>query len=165
MGKLDGKIAIVTGGTSGMGRGIAELLAAEGAAVVIGGRDAERGREVVDGIAARGGRALFVDGDIAEMETNQRLVDAAVERFGGVSILVPNAGILGLSGVLDGTLEVWDRTIAVNLHAVYYLIKLAAPIMLAGGGGSIVVNGSIAAYKGFPNHPAYCASKGALAAC
>lgn len=162
MGKLDGKIAIVTGGTSGMGRGIAELFAAEGAAVVIGGRDAERGREVVDGITAHGGRALFVDGDITEVAANQRLVDAAMGEFGGVHVLVPNAGILGLGGVRDGNLEVWRRTLDVNLNAVYYLVSLATPVMLAGGGGSIVVNGSIAAYKGFPNHPAYCASKGAL---
>jgi len=161
MGKLDGKTAIVTGGTSGMGRGIAELFAAEGAAVVIGGRDAERADEVVDGITSRGGRAAFVAGDIAAVATNQRLVDVALERFGGVHILVPNAGILGLGGVLDGSLEVWQRTIDVNLNAVYYLIKLAAPRMQEHG-GSIVVNGSIAAYKGFPNHPAYCASKGAL---
>ena len=162
MGKLDGKTAIVTGGTSGMGRGIAELFAAEGAAVVIGGRDAGRGREVADGIIARGGAAAFVGGDIAAVETNQRLIDAAVAHFGGIHLLIPNAGILGLGGVLDGSLEIWQRTIDVNLNAVYYLIKLAAPVMLAGGGGSIVVNGSIAAYKGFPNHPAYCASKGAL---
>ncbi len=162
MGKLEGKTAIVTGGTSGMGRGIAALFAAEGAAVVIGGRDAVRGREVVASITSRGGKAVFIEGDIAEVATNRRLVDAAVADFGGVQLLVPNAGMLGLGGVLDGALEVWQRTIDVNLNAVYYLIKLAAPVMLAGGGGSIVINGSIAAYKGFPNHPAYCASKGAL---
>ncbi len=162
MDKLKNKVAIVTGGTSGMGRGIAELFAAEGACVVISGRDEARGNEVVDGIVARGGAAAFVAGDIAEVETNQRLVDTAVQRFGGVQILVPNAGILGIGGVLEAPLEVWKRTIDVNLNAVYYLIKLAAPAMLKGGGGSIVVNGSIAAYKGFPNHPAYCASKGAL---
>lgn len=160
--KLEGRPAIVTGATSGMGRAIAELFAAEGAPVVLGGRDAERGREVAEAIAARGGRAVFVAGDVAEVATNQRLVDASVAAFGGVSILVPNAGILGVGGVLDSPLDVWRSTIDVNLNAVYYLIKLAAPAMLARGGGSIVVNGSIAAYKGFPNHPAYCASKGAL---
>ena len=162
MGTLDGKVAIVTGGTSGMGRGIAELCATEGAAVVIGGQNEERGAEVVAGIIARGGAATFVAGDIAIVETNQRLVDTAIDQFGGVHLLVPNAGILGLGGVLDGTLETWHRTIDVNLNAVYYLIKLAAPDMLRAGGGAIVINGSIAAYKGFPNHPAYCASKGAL---
>jgi NAD(P)-dependent dehydrogenase (short-subunit alcohol dehydrogenase family) len=164
MGKLNGKGLIVTGGTSGIGRAIAELFAAEGAAVVISGRDARRGQLVVDGIVARGGSAVFVAGDIATVEVNQQLVDTAMQHFGRVDILVPNAGILGLGGVLDTPLEVWTRTIAVNLNAVYYLIKLAAPAMLAGGGGSIVVNGSIAALKGFPRHPAYCASKGALVA-
>jgi NAD(P)-dependent dehydrogenase (short-subunit alcohol dehydrogenase family) len=162
MGKLRNKTAIVTGGTSGMGRGIAELFAAEGASVVISGRDEGRGREVADGIVARGGAAAFVPGDIAQVETNQRLVDTALQQFGHVDILAPNAGILGIGGVLEAPLEVWKQTIDVNLNAVYYLIKLAAPVMIAGGGGSIVVNGSIAAYKGFPNHPAYCASKGAL---
>ncbi len=162
MGKLNGKVAIVTGGTSGMGRGIAELLAAEGAAVVVGGQNQQRSAEVVAGIRARGGRAIFVAGDIAAVETNQRLADTAVDEFGSLHVVVPNAGILGLGGVLDGTLETWRRTIDVNLNAVYYLIKLAAPAMLRSGGGAIVINGSIAAYKGFPNHPAYCASKGAL---
>ena len=161
MKKLDGRTAIITGGTSGMGRGIAELFAAEGASVVIGGRDPDRGREATDGITAAGGAAAFVAGDIATVEANQALVDAAVSQFGGVDIVVPNAGILGNGGVLDAPLEVWRRTIDVNLNAVYYLIKLAAPVMLDSG-GSIVVNGSIAAYRGVPKHPAYCAEKGTL---
>jgi len=159
---LAGKVAIVTGGTSGMGRGIAELFAAEGASVVIGGRDLARGREVLEAIRASGGAAVFVPGDIATVEANQALVDAAVQQFGSVDILVPNAGILGNGSVLEAPLDTWRRTIDVNLNAVYYLIKLAAPVMIDGGGGSIVVNGSIAAYRGFPGHPAYCASKGAL---
>ena len=164
MKKLAGRTAIVTGGTSGMGQGIAGLFAAEGASVVISGQDGDRGRSVVDGIVARGGQAVFLAGDIADAATNQWLVDEAIERFGGVDILVPNAGILGIGGVLDSPLEVWTRTIDVNLNAVYYLIHAAAPAMLQRTGGSIVVNGSIAAFKGFPNHPAYCASKGALVA-
>lgn len=164
MSKLEGKTAIVTGGSSGMGQGIAELFAAEGAAVVISGQDEQRGRAVADGIQARGGKAVFLAGDVAELATNQRLVDEAVHRFGGVDILAPNAGMLGLGGVLDAPLALWHRTLDVNLNAVYYLIKLAAPIMLARGGGSIVVTGSVAAFMGFPNHPAYCASKGALVA-
>jgi len=109
-----------------------------------------------------GGEAVFCAGDIATVEANQALVDTARDRFGGIDILVPNAGILGNGSVLEAPLEVWRRTIDVNLNAVYYLIKLAAPAILERGGGSIVVNGSIAAFKGFPKHPAYCASKGAL---
>ena len=168
MGKLEGRIAIVTGGTSGMGRAIAERFAAEGAKIVIGGRDRERGEQVVNAIAGAGGEARCVIGDIGEVDTNQRLVDEAVNTFGGLDLLVPNAGILGIGGVrdedVDKNLRVWRQTIEVNLSAVYYLIKLATPAMLKRSGGSIVVNGSIAAHKGFPNHPAYCASKGALIA-
>jgi NAD(P)-dependent dehydrogenase (short-subunit alcohol dehydrogenase family) len=124
---------------------------------VISGQDENRGRSVVDGIDARGGQAVFLAGDIADAATNRRLVDEAIQRFGGVDILVPNAGILGIGGVLDSPLEVWTRTIDVNLNAVYYLVHAAAPAMMQRTGGSIVINGSIAAYKGFPNHPAYCA--------
>jgi len=163
MNRLKGKTAIVTGGTSGMGRGIAELFAAEGAAVVISGRDAGRGRDVVKAILSRGGRATFVAGDIASIATNRRLVETAMKRFGRIDILIPNAGILGIGGVKDAPLKVWQQTFDVNLNAVYYLIKLAVPHMLKRG-GNIVVNGSIAAFKAFPNHPAYCASKGALVA-
>ena len=162
MKKLDGKVAIVTGGTSGIGRGIAERFAVEGAAVVIGGRDAARGREVVGAVCARGGRAIFVAGDVADIETNQRLVDTAIRAFGGLDVLAPNAAVLGIGGILDLSIEAWQETLDVNLNAVFYLVKLAVPEMLQRHGGSIVVTGSIAAFKGFPNHPAYCASKGAL---
>jgi NAD(P)-dependent dehydrogenase (short-subunit alcohol dehydrogenase family) len=162
MKKLQGKVAIVTGATIGMGQGIAERFAREGAAVVCGGRDSERGKAVVDGIVAAGGRAELVTGNIGTFEANQALVARAKETFGGVDILVPNAGILGIGSVTEVSLATWHETIATNLHAVFYLCRAAIPEMLARGGGAIVVNGSIAAMKAFPNHPAYCASKGAL---
>ena len=166
MSKLEGRIAIVTGGTSGMGRGIAELFAREGAKVVVGGRSETRGRDVVDAIQQAGGEAVFVAGDVADVDTNQRLVDTAVDVFGGVDLLVPNAGVLGIGGVKQGTvresIDIWRATLETNLSAVYYLIRIATPRLLERERGSIVVNGSIAAYTAFPNHPAYCASKGAL---
>ncbi|MHC4886397.1 MAG: SDR family NAD(P)-dependent oxidoreductase [Planctomycetota bacterium] len=163
MAKLEGRTAVVTGGTSGMGRGIAERFAAEGAAVVIGGRNAERGEEVVAAITNEGGRACFCAGDIGTVEANQALVDSALSAYGSVDILVPNAGILGIGSVFDAPLSVWHDTLNINLNAAYYLIHAAVGHMKERG-GAIVVNGSIAALKGFPNHPAYCASKGALLA-
>lgn len=162
MKKLEGKVAIVTGATIGMGQAIAERFAAEGAAIVAGGRDLERGHALINGIRAAGGQAELVAGDVGTYEANQALVERAKLAFGGVDILVPNAGILGIGSVTEVSLETWHETIATNLHAVFYLCRAGIPEMLARGGGSIVVNGSIAAMKAFPNHPAYCASKGAL---
>jgi len=164
MGKLDGRIAIVTGGTSGMGRGIAELFAREGASVIVGGRDTERGNEVIGIIRNNGGTAEFVPGDVTDIETNRALITRAVEAFGGVDILVPNAGLLGLASITELEPALWHETVATNLHAVYYLLHLGIPELQKRGGGVIVVNGSVAAFKVFPNHAAYCASKGALVA-
>lgn len=162
MKKLEGKVAVVTGATIGMGQAIAERFAAEGAAIVAGGRDKERGHALINGIRAAGGRAELVTGDIGTFAANQALVDCALEMYGGVDVLVPNAGILGIGSVTEVSLETWHETIATNLHAVFYLCRAGIPALLERGGGSIVVNGSIAAMKAFPNHPAYCASKGAL---
>jgi len=162
VGKLEGKVAIVTGATSGMGRSIAELFASEGAAVVASGRNPDRGRALTDAIRSTGGRIRFVSGDIGSLEGNKALVGAALEFFGGVDILVSSAGELGLGSITEVPLEIWHSTMAANLHAVFYLCRLGIPEMNKRGGGSIVVNGSIAAFKGFPNHAAYCASKGAL---
>lgn len=162
MKKLEGKVAIVTGATIGMGQAIAERFAAEGAAVVCGGRDADRGASLIKIIRDKGGRAEFVPGDIGTLEANQALVNRAKSAFGGLDILVPNAGILGIGSITEVSLETWHQCIATNLHAVFYLCRAGIPELQARGGGTIVINGSIAAMKAFPNHPAYCASKGAL---
>ncbi len=162
MGKLSGQVAIVTGATSGMGRAIAEKFASEGAAVVVGGRNSQRGRQVVEAIRTHSGQAEFVEGDVGLYETNERLVAGALGTFGSLSILVANAGTLGLGSVTEVPVETWHETLNTNLNAVFYLLRCGIPELQRGGGGSIVINGSIAAYKGFPNHAAYCASKGAL---
>lgn len=163
-GRLDGKTAIVTGATSGMGRAIAALFAHEGAAVVLSGRDLPRGATLCDELASAGARAAFVPGDVALPETSERLVAECRQRFGRVDIAVANAGVLGLGSVTDLSIETWRETLAVNLDAVFYLMRAAIPAMREGGGGAFVVNASIAAFKAFPNHAAYCASKGALLA-
>ena len=162
MGKLEKKRAIVTGATSGMGRAIAECFADEGASVVLGGRNLIRGAEVTGAIRKKGGKAQFVAGDVGEITTNELLVKKAVDAFNGVDIIVANAGMLGLGSITDLTPEAWHETVAVNLNAVYYILHLGIPEMLKNGGGTIVITGTVAAYKGFPNHAAYCASKGGL---
>lgn len=162
MGQLDGKVAIITGATSGMGRGIALHFAREGAQVIASGRDAARGEALVSEIAAAGGAARFVAGDISTAAANRRLVEEALSAYGGLDILVMSAGDLGLGAVADTSPELWDRTIATNLSAVFYLLHYGIPEMRRRGRGSVVVIGSIAGYKVFPNHAAYCASKGAL---
>jgi NAD(P)-dependent dehydrogenase (short-subunit alcohol dehydrogenase family) len=164
MGKLKDKAAIVTGATSGMGRAVALLFAQEGASVVASGRDPQRGAKLVDDVRSAGGQAAFVPGDVSLPETNEQLVDECVRSFGGVDLVVAGAGALGLGSVTELSVESWRQTLSVNLDAVFYLLRSAAPAMQRRGRGSIVVIGSIAAFKGFPNHAAYCASKGALLA-
>jgi NAD(P)-dependent dehydrogenase (short-subunit alcohol dehydrogenase family) len=161
---MTGKVAIVTGATSGMGRATALLFASEGASIVASGRDRERGRFLADEIRAGGGRAEFVPGDVSVPETSDRLVAASERAFGPVDTIVCCAGMLGLGSVTDVPVETWRQTLAVNLDSVFYLLRSGLPVIRARGGGSVVVVGSIAAFKGFPNHAAYCASKGALLA-
>ncbi len=161
MAKLSDTAVVVTGATSGMGRATALLFAREGASVVASGRDEARGAAVVGDIRAFGARAEFVPGDVAEPATNARLVERCLHTYGRLDSVVACAGALGLGPAADLPLETWRRTVAVNLDAVFYLMRAALPAM-ADRGGAIVVVGSIAAYKGFPNHAAYCASKGAL---
>jgi NAD(P)-dependent dehydrogenase (short-subunit alcohol dehydrogenase family) len=164
VGRLEAKTAIVTGSTSGMGRAIACLFAWEGASIVCGGRNPERGAAVVAEIRSKGGRAQFVPGDVGDPENAEHLVDEARRTFGGVDVAVACAGTLGLGALSELAVDDWKRTLAVNLDAVFYLLRRALPAMRERGQGSVVVVSSIAAFKGFPNHAAYCASKGALVA-
>lgn len=160
--KLHNKIAIVTGATSGMGAAIAKLFASEGASVIVNGRNKERGDQVVNEICKKGGKAIFVQGNIATEKGNSILVDHALKTYGGIDIVVANAGFLGLGKITEVPIETWHETINTNLNSIFYLLRMAIPEMLKRGNGNIIINGSIAAFKSFPNHPAYCASKGAL---
>lgn len=160
--KLKNKVALISGATSGMGQGIARLFAQEGAAVVVSGRNQERGHQTVAGIKEAGGKATFIPADVSNIDDVAQLVQKTVDTYGPFNILVPNAGILGLGSATEVSLETWHQAIGTNLNGVFYLCRLAIPEMIKAGGGAIVINASIAGFKAFPNHAAYCASKGAL---
>jgi NAD(P)-dependent dehydrogenase (short-subunit alcohol dehydrogenase family) len=160
--KLDKKVAVVTGGTSGMGKAIVQLFSQEGAAVVFNGRNNSAAESICDDIFQREGTVSYLCGDIRSPNTNETLIRKAVEQFGGVDILIAAAGMLGLGSVTNVEEETWHRTIDTNLNAIYYLMRFGIPELGKRGGGSIVAISSIAGFKGFPNHPAYCASKGGL---
>jgi len=136
---LDGKVAIVTGASRGIGRAIAERFAAEGARVAVnyvaGSSEAEA---VVAGITARGGDAIAVRADVSQAGEARHLVAATMDRFGRIDILVNNAGIMVAKGVLETSEEDWDRTIDINLKGPYLLSKEVAPIMIRQQAGTIV---------------------------
>lgn len=155
------KTAIVTGATSGIGQGIAGALAGRGAKVILSGRNEGRGRQAE---RLLGQNAHFVAGDIRLPQVNEALVHAALQRSGRLDMLALSAGQLGIGKLHTLSLDDWHDTIAVNLNAVFYMLKYAIPQMQKAGGGSIVIIGSVAAFHAFPNHPAYAASKGALPA-
>ena len=162
--RLQGKTAILTGATSGMGKAIAERFVSEGASVIISGRDELRGKELEKNLILKGGKAIFVAGDISQIAVNEMLVQEANHHFGKLDIVVTNAGRLGLGSVTDIPFDEWNETINTNLNSVFYLSRFAIPEMQKNGGGVILANSSIAAFKSFPNHAAYCASKAALVA-
>ncbi len=162
MKKLQGKVAIITGATSGMGAATARLFAEEGARVLLCSRNTEKGRTIEKDINSSSGEAYFVSADVATPEGNEKLVSKTMERFGRIDIIVLSAGMLGLGSITEVSSETWHQTIETNLSSVFYLLRHAIPEIKKTGGGSIVIIGSIASFKAFPNHAAYCASKGAL---
>ena len=159
---LEGRVAIVTGATSGMGREIAIRLAEQGSSIIINGRNQKRGLDVVEEIKDKNGSAVFIRGDVSIPKTNKTLVEAAIETYGRLDFLVMSAGELGIGSITEIDIQTWEKTIATNLNSVFYLLHYGLPELKKSKRGSVVVIGSIAAFKVFPNHPAYCASKGAL---
>jgi NAD(P)-dependent dehydrogenase (short-subunit alcohol dehydrogenase family) len=160
--RLDGKIAVVTGSTSGIGRGIAEHFAGLGANIVVHGLARADGLETVRRVQAAGREAEYVEGDLTDEDVCRGLIRFAVERFGGLDILVNNAGDVGRGDVEHIPVARWDTIMAVNLRAPFILMQEAIAPMRARGGGSIVNIGSLLAYVGEPKLGAYSVSKGGL---
>lgn len=163
MARLEGKVAIITGSTSGMGRASAELFAKEGAKVVVVGRNEGRAKEVVDTIKSEGGEALYVIADMSNPDDLQNIVDTAVAEYGTIDILFNNAGMFSLTPLTDLSLEDWNNIFAVNVTAAFCLTKLAVPIMKENGKGAIINTGSSASFSPKYGAAAYIASKHAIA--
>lgn len=158
--KLEGKVALVTGAGSGIGRAIALACAHAGARVVVSDVDAGRGQSVVDEIGAAGGEGHFVAADATKADDHEALVRATVDRFGALHAACNNAGISGtIMPLTEYPLDDWDRVIGINLSGVFYGMRAQIPAMIAAGGGSIVNIASILGAVGSPGSCAYVASK------
>jgi NAD(P)-dependent dehydrogenase (short-subunit alcohol dehydrogenase family) len=156
--ELDGKKALVTGGTSGIGREVAKQLAALGAEVVFSGRDEERGASTVAEVEAAGGKARFVVADLADFDA----IGALAEQVGEIDILVNNAGIFPPATTATTDSETFDRVYAVNVKAPFFLTAVVAPQMAERGAGAIINLGSWVARLGIPISSLYSSTKGAL---
>jgi 3(or 17)beta-hydroxysteroid dehydrogenase len=159
MGRVAGKVAIVTGGASGMGKADARLLAREGACVVIADLNAVDGEAVAQSI---GEQALFLRLDVSDEDNWKTVIAATLEKFGRLDILVNNAGMIMLGNIVDTDLADWRKIHAVNSDGVFLGCKHAIPVMAETGGGSIINMSSVAAIHGQSFVAAYTASKGAV---
>ena len=161
--KLQGKVAIVTGAASGIGRASAIAFAHEGAKVVVVDIDERHGLETVATIAAQGNEALFARADVASEADVKQVIEAAMARWARIDILFNNAGVVLVKPLEEMTGEEWDRVMSINVKAAFLAIKHAVPHMRRGGGGAILNTGSIASFTGQRGTPVYSASKGAIA--
>jgi NAD(P)-dependent dehydrogenase (short-subunit alcohol dehydrogenase family) len=167
MSMLDGRVAFITGGGSGIGEGTARRFAQEGARVALADMQSEEGERVRAQIEADGGQATFVECDVSDPVAVQRAIDATVERFGKLDIVFANAGINGVwAPVEELTPEEWDRTIDINLKGTYLTVHFAVPHLKRNGGGSIIITSSVNGTRTFssPGASAYSSSKAAQVA-
>lgn len=162
MPRLASKVAIVTGAAMGIGEATAAALAAAGAAVLVADRAVDQGERVAAGIAAQGGQAAFQPVDVADSAAVERMVAAAVDRWGRLDILVNNVGVAIPGTVVDISEADWNRVLDVNLSGVWRGMKYALPVMLRQGAGAIVNVSSVQSLQGLHNWSGYAASKGGI---
>jgi glucose 1-dehydrogenase len=166
--RLDGKVALVTGAGTGIGRAIAVRLASDGASVGVNVRDAGEAKDTLHEVEAAGGTAVALVGDVSVEDDVRRVVAECVDRLGGLDVAVNNAGVQEASPFLDTTLESWQRQLDVDLTGVFLVSREAARQMAARGGGVVVNISSVHEHRPWPNAAAYCAAKagvGMLTAC
>jgi NAD(P)-dependent dehydrogenase (short-subunit alcohol dehydrogenase family) len=159
---LQGKVVIVTGAASGIGRASSILFARNGSSVIVSDIDAEGGKGTVDEITKEGGRAFFVKTDVSVASDAKACIDAAVQKFGRLDCLFSNAGFNPVGTVTDTTEELWDKVLDTNLKSAFLMCKYAIPAMKKAGGGAIVCTSSVDGVLAVPNEAAYIASKGGL---
>lgn len=167
MGMLEGKVAFVTGASSGIGAGTARRFAAEGAKVVIADVMAEEGEQLRSEIESAGGQAIYVECDVSDHDAVERAINSTVEQFGKLDIVFANAGINGVwTPVEDLKPEEWDRTLDINLKGTYLTVHSAVPHLKRNGSGSIIITSSVNGTRTFsnPGASAYSASKAAQVA-
>jgi NAD(P)-dependent dehydrogenase (short-subunit alcohol dehydrogenase family) len=161
--RFNGKVAIITGGTSGIGLATAQLFAQEGARIVLMARNKSRGKEAVELIANAGGQVIFVSGDVGVAADCQRCVAASIETYGRLDILFNNAGVIHVNrNLVETSEEEWDATLDSNLKSIFLMSKYAIPRIAEIGGGVIVNNASIFGLVGGSGVAAYCAAKGGI---
>ena len=162
--RLGGKVAVVTGAGSGIGRATAQLFAREGASVVIADWNPAGGRETLDLVRSAGGEAVFVETDVSQTDQAGRMVDTALTSYGRLDILFNNAAVQVFGTIPDTPETDWHKVMDVNLKGVYLGCKYAIPPMIEQGGGSIINMSSILGLVGDPAMPAYGATKGGILA-
>lgn len=161
-GRLQGKVALITGAASGLGAESARRMSEEGARVILTDVSAEAGTDVADQIQARGGEAVFMAHDVTSEAAWAEVAARGMEAFGRIDVLLNSAGVGGGEPILETTYESWRRVIAINLDGTFLGMHVVAPIMAKAGSGSIINISSILGKVGSPGAPAYCASKGGV---